>query len=421
MLDPILHFQLDQPVNEATLTYRPYSTRTLKLLISSNNSDQPPLRLRPVRMIDSDKQSGTFRGWPADSDAFVLSWGGGHEPGPCVKAKDRFKVLEEPVALAAGEQSYLYFNLTHIRPDELPKTAVLTLEAYQPAKLGTPEKVISTLNIRLQRPDPLPPAVRRFVPVAGDDNHWQVSEGTHLPAYDPRWWPEQVYYLPAAAKLPLSIVCEQNQLEVLWDGRLEPIAVITDKTDPSLLQDGTHRREHANTVLFDLFQFDAHHIALRVWFFWLNKKIGGKLFIGRHEVPDAERFDFIIRQESGAVIFVCTDLHWSEVWGEVETMPLQVSLGLSREMIYKEVSTTVARWLGWQKEGDHDESADAYNPIDFIRSRTIARYEKETLNQVRDKGSEAHVPQLHDVIEYHPNPFTGRNQMVSNDVRLVFD
>lgn len=254
--------------------------------------------------------------------------------------------------------------------------------------------------------------------------------------YDPRWWPEAVEYIADNGALPLQIRRVENRLELYWNDSAEPITIITDNTDPSLLTNGNHQRQYQNTVLFDLFNFDDHHIALRVWFYWLNKKIGGKYFIGRHEVPDSERFDFILRKDTGAAVFVCTDLHWSEMWGEVPELPLHVSLGLSREKVLSEITKKArdaadkaweapARWLGLKKD-DRQPVPDAksfHNPIHFIRDRVDARYQKESLNKVRDKGSEAHVPQMHGVIEFHRSQFdpTKRNQMVSNDVRLVFE
>jgi hypothetical protein len=83
-----------------------------------------------------------------------------------------------------------------------------------------------------------------------------------------------------------------------------------------------------------------------------------------------------------------------------------------------------SRWMGLTQDEPRpvNEATESHNPIAFIRGRADARYRKESLNQVRDKGSEAHVPQMHGVIEYHQSRFgaSKRNQMVSNDVRLVF-
>jgi hypothetical protein len=431
MTNNALDFQLDQPQNNGRLTYRPFGITTLKLKITSQTKDQPALRLRVRRQTTADLNHGTFRGYPDDTDALMVSWGGGHEPGPCVKPKDFLHFREDPVPLPQGEESYIYFNLTHIKPDDLPETAVLTLEAYNPDN----NTVTSTLTITLHKPTPIPNALRLVQPIPGQSDGWHIQDGSHLQNYDPRWWPEGVTYTADSQPLPLIIRRTDNRLDLYWAQTADPFAIVTDNTDPSLLAPGQHQRQYQNAVLFDLFNFDNNHIALRIWFYWLNKQIGGKNFIGRHEVPDAERFDFIIRKDNGTAVFVCTDLHWSEMWGEVAQSPLQVSLGLSREKILAEINKKArdaagnaweapARWLGLKKDSRQPipDAQSFHNPINFIRTRAAARYKKESLNQVRDKGSEAHVPQMHGVIEYHRSRFdpTKRNQMVSNDVRLVF-
>lgn len=432
----VVDFRLDRPHNTGEVNYRPFGVSTIKLKISSESRDQPALRLRVKHKTAVDLAAETFRGYPEDSEALMVSWGGGHEPGPCVKPKDFLKFREDPAPLPAGEQSYIYFNVTHVKEDELPETAALTIEAYDPEN----ESVTSILSITLRKPDFVPEKVRFLEPVPGRADSWRVKAGTHLATYDPRWWPEGVNYTAEAAALPLTIRRDDNRLGLYWGGSAEPIAILTDNTNPSILVPGDHQRQFQNTLLFDLFNFDDHHIALRLWFFWLNKKIGGQQFIFRHEVPDAERFDIIMRKEDGTAVFVCTDLHWSEMWGEIPELPLHISLGLSRERVLAEIKAEAkktaakawrapAKWLGLlrkdemalrEREGA-DEAKEPHNPITFVRSRVKARYANESINKVREKGFEAHVPQMHGVIEYHRSRFDPRNQMVSNDVRLVFD
>ncbi|MFZ0546039.1 MAG: hypothetical protein WAM60_11405 [Candidatus Promineifilaceae bacterium] len=439
----VIDFQLDRPQNNGELTYRPFGVVTVKIELSSETTDQPALRLRVKRKTADDLAQGTFRGFPDDSDALMISWGGGHEPGPCVKPKDFLKFKENPAPLPKGEKSYTYFNVTHIVVDDLPETATLTIEAYEPGDAHQDEVVTSTLTITLKKPDFVPDKIRLMEPVPGESDTYRIQDGKYLAAYDPRWWPEGVAYAAETGELPLIIRRVENRLELYWGGSAKPVAVLTDNTDPSILVPGDHQRSYQNTALFDLFNFDDHHIALRLWFYWLNKRIGGKQFVTRHEVPDAERFDIVIRKDNGAAVFVCTDLHWSEMWGEVPEPPLIISLGLSRERILKEVKEGAkkkadkilkgpAKWLGFSQEAegasggqvDEEEANEAtefHNPITFVRGRVKARYAKESVNKVREKGLEAHVPQMHGVIEYHRSRFDDRNQMVSNDVRLVFD
>jgi hypothetical protein len=447
-----IDFQLDRPQNSGEIAYRPYGVTTIRLKITSESKDQPALRLRVGRKKQSDIDEGTFRGFPNDTESLMVSWGGGHEEGPCVKPKDFFKFREDPHPLPCGEKSYIYFNLTYIDERDLPDSAVLTIEAYDIKD----NSVVSTLAINLKKPSTVPEQVRRLVPHPDLMDTWKIQSGTHLPAYDPRWFPEGVSYSAVSDPLPLTIRHIDNTLKLYWGDADEPLAVLTDNTNPSLLTAGDHQREYRNTVLFEVFDFDEHHIALRTWFYWLNKQIGGKYFVGGHEVPDAERFDFLLRKNDGSPVFVCTDLHWSEMWGEVPKPPLEVSLGISRAAVFDILTKNANKaremakeklnfsekslmraleapfkWLPRKKYNEQSESdgggseepSDAetpHNPIGFIRERAAARYEKE-IDSVRDKGSEAHVPWMHGVIEYHRSDLSKRNLMVSNDVRLVFE
>ncbi|MCZ7669031.1 MAG: hypothetical protein M5U34_18485 [Chloroflexi bacterium] len=51
--------------------------------------------------------------------------------------------------------------------------------------------------------------------------------------------------------------------------------------------------------------------------------------MGRHEVPDAERFDLLLRPGDGLVTLACTDLHWREMWGQTIAPPLEATVGLN--------------------------------------------------------------------------------------------
>jgi hypothetical protein len=209
--------------------------------------------------------------------------------------------------------------------------------------------------------------------------------------------------VPGTADL-LTVRRDQNNLRVFWGER--ETAVITDHTNPTILDD------HA--IYFDLSQFDEWHLALRIWFFWLDKNIGSGFFIGRHEVPDAERFDLLIRKKDGQVTLACTDLHWREMWGQInqgETM--RATLGLNFETKTKLAEEELSKVLNiWQKEKGQDY-IDPYNPIEYI-SRLAMGLGQERV--VRGKGTEAHIPTIHNMTQVRePNR---PSRMTSSDVRL---
>ncbi|MEZ4644052.1 MAG: hypothetical protein R3E31_15200 [Chloroflexota bacterium] len=389
----MIDFPLNQAAASALLTYRPWGTRTLKVKVSAEQTT-PALRIRPRGVRPAEVEAGIFRAFADDSEAFVVSWGGGHENGPCLKAEDFLKAFEKCVPLEPGETSVIFFNVTHVGPD-VPETAVLTIEAYDEASGA----VFAALPVELRKPQGYGDGVVRWQETAV--NQWQPL-GDKIPIYDPRWWPLENVSYTAAENLPLLVRREENTLSVVWDGQV--VATITDDTQPTILD--------MDAVSFELFQYDEWHVALRAWFFWLDANIGGGFFIGRHEVPDAERFDMLIRTRDGKVTLACTDLHWREVWGEkFATEPLQATLGLSRETKIKLAQEEMTK--AWQELWADKEPVavanEVYNPnIDYI-PRLAMRHGKTTLKK---KGTEAHLPMIHNVTQSEPARFT------SSDVRL---
>ncbi len=395
MTSQTIPFPLDQQPEPAVLTYRPWGTRTLKLTVSTG-SLTPALRIRPRGVRPAEAQAGIFRAYADDSDAFVISWGGGHEPGPCLKSKDVLKAFERCTEMKAGDVSVIFFNVTHTGPD-VPDTAMVTIEAYN-EKSGA---VFASLPVQLAKPANFPANAVRLKETAAE--FWQ-PEGDRLAVYDPRWWPRDVSYVSAGA-LPLTIQRRETTLSVQWQG--QEAATITDDTKPTILD--------MKGVAFELFYFDEWHVALRTWFFWLDANVGGGFFIGRHEVPDAERFDFLIRRQDGKVTLACTDLHWREVWGETTEQPQRATLGLGREakmnLAEEQMDKLWDTWTG-QKEVDHKR---VYNPMRFIE-RLAEGHGKELAGTVRAKGTEAHLPMLHHVEQRHEDGRPPR--MTSSDVRL---
>ena len=389
-------FRLDQPESGATIHYRPWGTSTLKVQVSAQTT-MPPLRIRPKNVRIEEAEAGLFRAFADDSDAFVVSWGGGNEPGPCSKAEDFMMAFEKCVDLNPGDSSAIFFNISHVGP-EVPETVKVTLQAYE----ETSGKVVAALPIEIKRTAAYQSDAVQFAET--EPGMWQPTGGS-LPTYDPRWWPRAVNYV-AAGDLPLTIQRDNSALRVQWQDKVT--ATITDHTLPTILDLGD--------IAYELFHFDEWHVALRIWFFWLDKNVGQSFFVGRHEVPDAERFDMLIRRQDGATTLACTDLHWRETWGRVARgEPLKATLGLSTETKMKLAEEAMGKlWGVWQRAEDVDHKRP-YNPLPYIE-RMAAALGQEAVGTVRAKGTEAHLPALQNV-ETTDEP--GRPpRMTSSDVRL---
>lgn len=379
----------------ASMEYLPHGTRSLRVRVRTR-TPLPAMRLRPRHTTAEDTAHGIFRGFEDGGTQFQLSWGGGQEDGPPARSEDKLGAFEQPAGLNPEHTPTIVFNLTHIGRD-LPETAVLTLEAFE-VETGV---VRATLPVTLRRPAALPPALA-CMPLA-QNGRWNFQAGSHLPVYETRWWPaETVTYTAAPATLPLSVQYDAatTSLQVQWNAAV--IAIIEDHTTPSIL--------NTDAVRCELFVFSESYVALRIWFFWLDVNIGHGFFIGRHEVPDAERFDLLIRLSDGTVGLACTDLHWRESWGVSTQSPQRATLGLSREAKVRLAQEGLKKI--WDKVWD-TKSAVApapYNPLGYIQRR--AKLEaRNTRFAVRATGTEAHIPMLQDLL-------SDSESMFSSDVRL---
>lgn len=394
-------FPLDEAAPAAVLTYRPWGTRTLKVRVTDVNGRfaNRPLRIRP-RLNDkaqAEAQTGIFRAYPDDSDAFVISWGGGHEPGPCLKAEDYLLAFERCVPLQTDDSSLIYFNLAHHGPD-VPERATVTLEVFAyDEKRKQVQEVVATRTIALQRPAAYPNDAVHFVQA---DGAWQPA-GAQVPAYDPRWWPRDVTY-GALADYPLRVQVAGDALRVLWGETA--VGIITDHTKPSIFQ--------PETMMLELFDFDQWHLALRLWFFWQDVNIGGG-----HEVPDAERFDLLLRKKDGFVTLACTDMHWREVWAQIDGAPLRATLGLSNAAKLKLLAEGIEKIAHMFKREHGEDHEGVYSPVDG--PRPLIPRQAERLGQgeftTRGKGAEAHIPMLENVVKQSDDI---TKKMVSSDVRL---
>ncbi len=400
-----IEFRLDQTTPQAgTLVYLPHGTRSLRMRISTETA-LPPLRIRPLNHRPADQPDGLFCGYEdgatAVSATFELSWGGGHEAGPPAKSKDKFKAFEEVTPLAPGDFQVIIMNLTHLG-SALPASDTLTLVAVADE---TPDEIHATLVVTLLRPTDFPTeGVSRMAQDAL--GVWSPTAGSYLPQYDTRWWPEERVTYTAVDTPPLTIRQDNAALHVYWQDH--PIAHITDHTRPSILTDG-------GLVRLDLFNFDDYYYALRLWFFWLNVNIGHGFFIGRHEVPDVERFDLLIKKSDGLVTLACADLHWREAWGLATETPVRGTLGLARETkIALAEEKLGGLWMQiWGKKATAADSQPetAYNPLRYV-TRLAKREATTTTPMVaRAKGTEAHIPMWHNVE-------TDNERLTSSDVRL---
>src|SRR5690606_21791353 len=179
----------------------------------------------------------------------------------------------------------------------------------------------------------------------------------------------------------------------------------TDQTSPSTLT-GDPALFTPGGLRSELFNWDKDYLALRVWFVWLNTRIPRDHKVATHEVPDSERFDFLIRKKNGKIPLACTDLHWREMWGVMTDMPIKAKVGLTFRTLVRAGGYEIPAKLVGGPNLPYDlllgfvqREAESFAKLD----------DKNEKREVLTPGLQAHVPSL-DNVDHSPT-------LTSRDVR----
>jgi hypothetical protein len=394
----VLEFPLTQPPGEdLSLDFLPHGTRTLKIKLTNPRRVPDVLVLRSQHVQPGFGDSFFFSHEEGGTD-FRVSWGGGHGKGACLLGRDRVAEVGDkkvripiqecqPLLEPAAEtpSSLVYLNVTHTGgPFDRARRLLLVARPADDARAGP----VFTLPVRLEAP-----AVGDPVRLAAlDENKRSYTfEGRQVPAYLGRWWsePKVVYREPGFPRPDLVMHMQGDTLEVAFAGN--PEAPIVKLRDHIKFQDIGEARD------FDaeLYHFTGHYYVLRLWFFWLWQ-------VGRStwgdEVPDAERFDFVIDAERQRVVYAATDTHWREAWAPASSdgSPVEADLGLFSPAVVGRLLPFRRKkrdaWLDWMMEfAKHKDDAAGESPR--IPVLMVRRALEETVT-AKDLGPgvEAHVP-----------------------------
>lgn len=343
MRDLAITFEIDPSrTDEVTVDYLPFGTRALKIkVLNTAGPTNVPLVLRPANMPQGYPNTGRFAAHADGRNDIWVTWGGGHEHGPCAHGRD-IGWQETCAPLARHADSYTYLHITH-RP-EIPTAPLTDATLTLFAVAGDDEAPFDCLKINLSVPrDRTPHDPVRPVWVTDADTDYVAFKGSQVPTYLSRWWPDpqiryrdtslpklSIHYQPVSepAEWPwlrlwhdigVALVGQPGRVDVRLDG--QSVMAITGNIEPALFRD--------RWMLPELYRFyGERYLVLRLWFFWLDTRLD----VVRHhihEIPDIERFDVLIDLEQKRAVYACTDLHWREMWGAVQQQPVKAHVGLS--------------------------------------------------------------------------------------------
>ena len=358
--------------------YIPYGTRTLRVMVT-NGYDRPyKIWLRPKFLPETYPESNIF-GYADNDNKLWVHWAGGMEPGACAKTDEKEIIRDKslrfwevvPVEMEVGETKPVFVNLSHLGRRLGQKK--LTLQVVTSTAAG--EQILDTeLQITLE-----PPAKRDLIrPIWDERRRFFRFEGSEMPAYVPRWWPvESLDYEPAGdipQRLALRYAKERIQLFYRADdGKWQTLLRLHDYD----WQDDMIRFR-SRPVMPEVYHFCGPYYAVRIWFLWLNKRLGPN-----HEVPDAERFDVVFHNETGEVVYVGTDFHYKEIWGPLRDgeKEAKVALGITAKTLDTMAAQSLLTFI---------RRGSAGAPSKLIEANLCGMPAFQT-------GTQAHVPLLENI------------------------
>jgi hypothetical protein len=422
--DPhIRTFALTSEEQSGSIDYLPYGTRTLKIKVTNPEGNHERLVMRSESLPQGFGETHFFSHEEKTTD-FRVTWGGGHKWGSCVLGKDKTKKIgpyeleipfEECVSLASEQavpESYVYLNVTHTGgPASAERTLLLSARpADERPPFGPPAY---QLKLTLTPPPVTSDPLRCMRDPQASAFHF---EGQQVPDYLARWWSPARVSFSDAAPPDLRLTYQGDVLEVGLDDGSSSYRTLARITDSVSRQDIIQPDDAQPTRAFDadLFAFAPGLFALRLWFFWVWKV--EEDLIGE-EVPDAERFDFLIDTSLQRITFAATDTHWRESWHRASSRKEVVDAGLglfSSKAIAARLSEAAQKKV--QSFFGHvadpaDSSPTRPHPYDPVKEQRAELEAAVTRKFVLVPGLEAHVPGLLNTLSAEP-------EMISSDPRL---
>jgi len=398
------------PRQNHELDYLPFGVRTLKVRVEGDCEGK--LYLRPERLsaVPGETFGHEDEGTPPQ---FIVSWGGGYEDH-CeldYPSKHMVHFFVHHVGQSLGDR-----RLTIEATDESGSTIRLPVTLTYPRSGGMPWPADQVVRAVWEEEQPELPGICDI-----------RLEGTLVPRYLSRWWPQnRIVY--AYDKKPPRVRLRYHRLVDRVNGGLTVYA--SQSGGPEVLLAEFHGSigyplYDMRQVVSELFRFGPRTWLLRVWFFWLDleisrqdlarywcrdaeqleqawrgitgKKEGGtadRAWHQVHEIPDAERAD-IVFDDNLQPLYAATDLHWRELWGHYwpqtpgEPLRVQIMNTRAKELArnWQELGKAVQGW------SNIIQTRFAHNSPPFVPHREVmAELRGEGILAADPIGMESHTP-----------------------------
>lgn len=364
--------------NSDTIQFLPYGVSTIEF------SELTGLDGGFIFPVNNGKIDNKFVGYSdSKNDDFLVVWGAGKEKGQELKSGKR-----------------MYFQLINLKE---PKEQTITFKDTENFYWSETLRIIPANNGNVVRM------------IKNEDTNLFEFKGDLIPQYYSRWFPPKQINYDKTEFPKIKIEFKKNN-----SGIVSPI-IIKLETTQGLKKIGSVEGDldysNFNAEIFSLFP-GSQFFVLRTWFYWIHKNFEGgllrsleetgddtKTLIGNTilEIPDIERFDFIIDAENDCIIWYGTDFHYQEYWGKVEGPEVCARIAGGIDLVTQTTQLSISR-LSNEKSYDPIESLkqkisdNDHNLIEFTASKIKTNEADEKSINIK-----THVPYV-------------KNSKISNDL-----
>ncbi len=355
----------------------------LKFLNADSNGSVPylPFGVTTIEMsLEGDIKAGYIRpansslggrdkmyvGFPDSTNDILIIWGAGKEQGQYIGPYTSGRMFLQMLHLrGVHEKESVTFNHT---ADILWEQKLPVVRAYTG---------MDVVKMRLDR--------------VQNDLRIIRFEGTKMPIYYPRWFPpkptkgEKIQYVEEWYP-ELTVEFEENDRSLY-----SPIRIYLHKNGSKKKIcniEGDLMYSWPHVELFSLLP-DEGIMVLRVWLYWIHKRFignvlysfeltdksekGGYRKIGQDsmvEIPDIERFDFVLDTKKEKITWFSADFHYQEHWGRVKGEVVEARIAGGLDLVQETL----------ERLRDRFEAREHYNPVETLKEVLMDEGKAESMS-----------------------------------------
>jgi hypothetical protein len=335
------------------ISFLPFGVTTVEFTMQGK---VPSGYLQPVNSsLNSDSQ--TYVGYSDETKDFLLIWGAGKKEGQFISQD------------SVGKRSFL--QLFHLRNN------------YDQGSITFGHSKKSSWLQKVNFFAASKEDVVRMQIEACEENRQITFLGSRIPMYYPRWFPpnpakgEQIQYIDAQfPKISIEYLeddfgIKSQQLSIFIENKNEKKIIATVQGD--LICASPHA---------ELFAFmpEKSLYVLRLWFYWVHERFQEDSFLSIEEtatdeeaynrsiakrficeIPDVERFDFIINTALNKIVWSGTDFHYQEHWGKIDDPIADAMIAGDIDLVIK----TGEYFFGFDRKKPY------YCPVDDLKKAAV--------------------------------------------------